>query len=1215
MIKTFISHSSTDHPFVEWLETKLERENLGLDIFIDDGSVFVGDDPQKMIDEVKRSIIFVSVLSNESVKKEFVQNELKTANENETTYIFPIKLKCDKENIPKVVTTEFIAFDKVEGKIYEDFSNEKEWDIHYEHLRRAIFNRIVELGLLKEDTKDFYQDCEHLDSIIQREDPTILEIKTVIDVYLKKEPYQRYFFSKLTNVKWLKYLKLYGYLKTNPQPIEAQDSPGSYIIPQWHALEYLEKVSKQISSNEEAVGDLLEIIKSITHLKDAAGQHIDNYRTWYYFVKILLNLPNERVTEEIIDLIPVWLDSRFDTSLPGSEIVGNLLPIFLNSSNPDDWKKADKIIELVTNIKWVEVPEKQRDVYGRENEPRTLIEPYWLKEGIEKHFERIGEVCSASIIDGIAKKILGMFSKRYQHSCDVSYEGKDFQITHSLFENIQHQISVYSLKFPEDWDGFSREKIEKIPVLSFEMIDFENKAEFVAKVKENLVEKMFPSLNTEFDEAISSTYPLYDYSYVWWSSLSEPFEHMNIKDTEKILTFILKEILAAKARSNKEETGKVLEKFLSIDYPYPLFKRLVLFVASRDWDKYKEYFFKTIDLEEIRVFEKSDYEAELSVLLKENIGKFNPDEKGIIKRIIENGPERFRPENPEKYKAYWRQKWLYLLKDDPFFTPLYEEQKKVTGIDKEEFSYGTEFKTSEGFGPSPLTKEEILSLANADLAIRLKEFRSEKKWEGKTVEGFAIALKEAVMMNPNKFTENLSPFEDVGFIYVYKILDGLKDTWKENKTIDWGKIFHFIVPYIKKNQFRNDDYIVEQETWLGGADHQWVTGIIAELLQEGTRDDSWAFSEKYFEKASDIIFTLLKEPIEEKEDITDYVTHALNTPCGKLVTALIYLSLRIARVNSKKGIKKEPKWEEKYKNKYDEMLIKKVNEAFTYLGRYLPNLAYLDRNWVEGKIKGFSSGLENRYWEAFFDGYLSIGKVYDDLYELMRAHYQNGLSYDFKEKRNREHLIQHICIGYLRDHERLDDPNSLFRKIIDPWKPDQIKEIIGFFWMQRHYLEDSSDENERTKGKIISFWRKIYERYKDKDEKFLSQEDRKILSSVSRLAVFLPQITTESNEWLTLSATYVHEDFNSTLFIEYLDKLKDKGDSKVTAEYIGKIYLQMLEKIIPDYDKKHIRSIIEFLYNSGDQENANRICNIYGSRGQEFLRDIYEKNNKATKFD
>ena len=75
--------------------------------------------------------------------------------------------------------------------------------------------------------------------------------------------------------------------------------------------------------------------------------------------------------------------------------------------------------------------------------------------------------------------------------------------------------------------------------------------------------------------------------------------------------------------------------------------------------------------------------------------------------------------------------------------------------------------------------------------------------------------------------------------------------------------------------------------------------------------------------------------------------------------------------------------------------------------------------------------------------------------------------------------------------------------------------------------------------------------------------------------------------------------------------LRDKGDSKKAAKCIGEIYLKMLEKITPDFDKKHIRSIIEFLYNSGAQENANKICNIYGSRGPEFLRDIYKKYNAS----
>ncbi len=54
----------------------------------------------------------------------------------------------------------------------------------------------------------------------------------------------------------------------------------------------------------------------------------------------------------------------------------------------------------------------------------------------------------------------------------------------------------------------------------------------------------------------------------------------------------------------------------------------------------------------------------------------------------------------------------------------------------------------------------------------------------------------------------------------------------------------------------------------------------------------------------------------------------------------------------------------------------------------------------------------------------------------------------------------------------------------------------------------------------------------------------------------------------------------------------------------------MLSIFIPDFDQQHIRSIVEFLYEVKDEEttdSANKICNLYGRRGKEFLRDIYEK--------
>ncbi len=1128
MIKTFISHTSSDHPFVEWVKTRLERENLSLDIFVDDGSVFVGDDPQKMIDEVKRSVIFIPVLSNESIQKEFVQNEIMTDIANETTHIFPTKLKCDDASIPEEFRTNFTACDRVEGKIYEDFSDGQEWDIHYENLRRTIFNKIVELGLFKEDTKDYYQDCEHLDLILQRYEPTILEIKTVIDVYLKKEAYQRYFFGKLTSARWLKYLKLYGYLRSNPQPIETVDAPGLFRIPQWDALVYLERVSSQTDKSDEVINDLLDIIISVTSLKDANGQHIDNYRTWYYFTKILLNLPAEKIPEEIISLIPIWLESKFDTSLPGAEIAGKLLPKFLNSDNSEDWRKAESLTEIITDIKWTLISGNQTATQKRE-ESNTIIDPHFLSKAFKVNAPKVGERCSMRVISTLASRLAEIFQKE---------RVADYQDSESA-----------------------------------------------------------------------------DYSFIWFPSL---YFAPTVGDRRADITLIaiLRDVLLAKAKNNIMQTRDILNKFLSEEYKYPVFKRMVLFIVGKMWDTYKDIFIMMIKGEDgSDYFNSPDYKPELHILLKNNHDKFMETERDLIKKIIGKGPEKILTEdNKEKHIAYWKQKWYFPLKADPEFKALYEEQRKIIDIPEEEMRpESATFRSWSGPGQSPLSKEEIISLSNEELSQRLKEFKTENKWKGPTVGGLAELLAEVAKENPEKFIEEINPFKDTGFIYVYEILKGVKDTWNGKKIFDWAKLFQFIELYINRKEFWEDKFIVEKDDWLGGANHQWIAGIVAELIQDGTRDDSWAFSESHFEKAEKIIFLILDNLIiEEDKEITDYVTYTLNTAFGKAITALIIVALRIARVNDNRGIVSDIKWKPEFKEKYHEILSNKTIEGFTNLGRYMPNFYYLDKEWVKEKIRSLENEKGSKYWDAFMQGYLSIGRVYENLYGLMWSHYEYGLSYDFKERRNREHLIQQICIGYLRGNETLDNPASLFKKIIDEWKAEEIREIIGFFWMQRNYLKATSEEDETIRKKIIEFWKLLYGKYKGKDEVTLNHEDKQILSSASKLTALLPQIDEESYDWLMLSAPYVHEDYNSSFFIEYLDELKDRGEKNETAKYIGDVYLKMLKKITPDFDQEHIRSIVVFLYNTGATDNANRICNIYGSRGHEFLRDLYEKHSGRT---
>ncbi len=111
--------------------------------------------------------------------------------------------------------------------------------------------------------------------------------------------------------------------------------------------------------------------------------------------------------------------------------------------------------------------------------------------------------------------------------------------------------------------------------------------------------------------------------------------------------------------------------------------------------------------------------------------------------------------------------------------------------------------------------------------------------------------------------------------------------------------------------------------------------------------------------------------------------------------------------------------------------------------------------------------------------------------------------------------------------------------------------------------------------------------------------------------MFLPEINSKNSDWLMKSAPYIHTGFNSSFFIEYLDQLKDKNkDPADTAKHLGEVYLKILEGYTPDHEKEHVESIVKFLYKYGQKTIADEICNTYGARGLEFLRYLWEENNK-----
>ena len=102
-------------------------------------------------------------------------------------------------------------------------------------------------------------------------------------------------------------------------------------------------------------------------------------------------------------------------------------------------------------------------------------------------------------------------------------------------------------------------------------------------------------------------------------------------------------------------------------------------------------------------------------------------------------------------------------------------------------------------------------------------------------------------------------------------------------------------------------------------------------------------------------------------------------------------------------------------------------------------------------------------------------------------------------------------------------------------------------------------------------------------------------------------------ELLKLSAKCSSEGYDLYYFITAL-----AIHVKKTPKCVGEIYIKILESgILPDYPEEKIQDIVETLYQEGERELADRICNIYFMKGSYILlKEIYEKHrNDATKGD
>ncbi len=646
------------------------------------------------------------------------------------------------------------------------------------------------------------------------------------------------------------------------------------------------------------------------------------------------------------------------------------------------------------------------------------------------------------------------------------------------------------------------------------------------------------------------------------------------------------------------ELDSIVEKVKTLlQESLTIFRRIAITAIAHHYENLKQLFWDW----QGNPLNETSLKPEIYQLLRANCLAFDEGEIDQVLHWIESQQNLEGSEDDDiraKQVAYRKREWLSALLETGNQKVISASQKykqiNPAEIDHPGLLWWTEVRWGE---ISPVTVESFSDMSNVQIAEYLVEFEEDNtNLSAPTERGLAQTLEECVGTNPQRFTSQLQSFQRVGTLYQCSILSGLLTAWRDKKEFNWAALLKFIHQILSSERFWEEQH----ETGLNYRD--WVLSVVADLVTAGTKNNEYAFDVQLLPLAEEILLILVGGKVESEGIVTagrtvDLPLTFLNSVKGKTFTAMMDYALQFARTNNiEQGIRWPPAIKRDFTKRLDRNIENSIGFSFA-LGAYLPNLLYLDKEWVISHIDNIFPQQDENYWRVAFSGYLYYADIREDIYYLLKAHghYQKGLNTDFTNTEVQERLVTHVCTGWIEGSETLNDETSLIYQLINSDNPNLLSTLIHFFWRQRDNLPLKMQE------KVMPTWHALFEALSQKDDIGKYEE---VLSKLSGWVALVDTIDAEVLKWLKMSTQYIRGLTDSAFFVEELLPHATK-----TPAEVGDIYLGMLtHNVYPYHDQEHIQGIVRVLYSTGHTEVANRICNLYGAAGFDFLRSLYDEN-------
>lgn len=993
---------------------------------------------------------------------------------------------------------------------------------------------------------------------------------------------------------WFNFIESEGLFKPehNPEPIKVKEG---YQMPHWSALDFLEKLSLQIKEGKETelTDELLRIIIEIS------GKPKDNYITWYRIIKILCNLPNEKITNEILGFMPVWFSGRFDTMLQTSEVCEHLLPKFLND-NPtiEDIQKAESILIHLFSIERKIEPDLTWGTITTNYVSRVYL--YYLHQLFEDtdFLRKLAKFSSKKFILSIAERVKELL----------------FDYPKSIIEDVDYNETKYEINLIIDGDTITvkssiagnNNDIKSSVIEKYEDLNEDQLASrVVALLQEqgiNYIQKDNSSNIIRRLLFITNVDASSGFGYDPISKLGDT--KYNDNTPLNVFAFAFRNLLNEKVKQSEDGGLELLQIFVH-DKAYRLsfFKRTVLYAIGENWEKTHSLFMDLInERDPFLFFSRYRYRQELYELLNKNQEALSDEDKNMLQAIIELGKQDENNGESDRELDDWKLYWYSALRNISPFAEKYQELSERLKRTYEHYENLGKVTFRKGH-ISPVTKQELLQQSNKGIVEFLLSFKpTNKAFDEPSVNGLADTLHDAVATEPQFFLDEIHLYKNVPYLYAYQMALAFGEALKNNIDLNWRQLIHFFSIYVDDEQFLSGKLGLANDSWK--ADAEWVSGAVANLLGYGMNDDRSAIDFSLLPLIKKIILSLAKYAPNEspREKQPDYVNYTLNSTTGKILRSMLDYSLFRARnyVNSEYP----EKWEVDVRTVFSDTLNKKSLDAYVLLGWYFEHFYYLDKEWAIRQVNDLI-GKDDREWKAFMGGFLFSAPPHSkELYELFNRHYDRMLDQSINTISSSQlAFINHFTAFYFWGFEQLSD-NRLVYKFVEKEDANRVGSLVDFIIRQEDYYK-SLEVKEKThfEGIIYELWRFLVNKYQKADD----EQQRTILSNLAGLLVYTSILTEENTELLVVSLKYLPYRFGVSELLRNISSIKNNGNQAKVSALIARILSEIdFNYFISDDDQQIIIELVSFLFENGQHQVASSICNTFAANQLFFLREVYE---------